>query len=63
MPGARHQARGSPVDVNMILKERYRLSPEQTLTRAMIWDMETKKAWDAVSYIPSRNCVKMLFVS
>ena len=34
-----------PVDVNKILKERYRLSPEQTLTRAMIWDMETKKAW------------------
>jgi hypothetical protein len=41
-----------PVDVNMILKERYRLSPEQTLTRAMIWDMETKKAWDPLTYIP-----------
>src|SRR6266478_1007949 len=35
-----------PVDVNKVLKERYRVSPEQTLTRAMIWDMETKKAWD-----------------
>ncbi len=41
-----------PVDVNKILKERYRLSPEQTLTRAMIWDMETKKAWDPLTYIP-----------
>jgi hypothetical protein len=35
-----------PVDVNKVLKERYRVSPERTLTRAMIWDMETKKAWD-----------------
>jgi len=41
-----------PVDVNTVLKKRYRVSPEQTLTRAMIWDMETKKAWDPLSYIP-----------
>jgi hypothetical protein len=41
-----------PVDVNTVLKQRYRMSPEQTLTRAMIWDMETKKAWDPLSYIP-----------
>src|SRR6266702_8197128 len=42
-----------PVDVNALLKKRYRvMSPEQTLTRAMIWDMETKKAWDPLSYIP-----------
>jgi hypothetical protein len=41
-----------PVDVNRVLKERYRISPEQTLTRAMIWDMETKKAWDPLTYIP-----------
>ena len=41
-----------PVDVNKILKERYRVSSEQTLTRAMIWDMETKKAWDPLTYIP-----------
>jgi hypothetical protein len=40
------------VDVNKVLKERYRVSPEQTLTRAMIWDMETKKAWDPLTYIP-----------
>ena len=41
-----------PVDVNKVLKERYRISPERTLTRAMIWDMETKKAWDPLTYIP-----------
>jgi len=41
-----------PVDVNAVLKKRYRMSPEQTLTRAMIWDMETKKAWDPLTYIP-----------
>ena len=41
-----------PVDVNKVLKEKYRLSPEQPLTRAMIWDMETKKAWDPRTYIP-----------
>src|ERR1700747_1811118 len=41
-----------PVDVNKVLKERYRVSPEQSLTRAMIWDMETKKAWDPLTYIP-----------
>src|SRR5258708_12868659 len=41
-----------PVDVNKVLKERYRVSPEQSLTRAMIWDMETRKAWDPLTYIP-----------
>jgi hypothetical protein len=41
-----------PVDINTTLKKRYRVSPEKTLTRAMIWDMETKKAWDPLSYIP-----------
>ena len=41
-----------PVDVNKVLKERYRVSPEKTLTRAMIWDMESNKAWDPLSYIP-----------
>jgi len=41
-----------PVDVNTVLKKRYRMSHEQTLTRAMIWDMETKKAWNPRSYIP-----------
>ena len=41
-----------PVDVNKVLEERYRVSPGQTLMRAMIWDMETKKAWDPLTYIP-----------
>jgi hypothetical protein len=41
-----------PVDLNKVLKEKYRLSPEQPLTRAMIWDMETRKAWDPRTYIP-----------
>jgi hypothetical protein len=41
-----------PIDVNAVLKKRYRVSPEATLTRAMIWDMETKKAWDPLTYIP-----------
>jgi hypothetical protein len=41
-----------PVDVNRVLKARYRLTPDRTLTRTQIWDMETKKAWDPLSYIP-----------
>src|ERR1700739_2655263 len=41
-----------PVNVDKVLKERYRVSPEQGLTRAMIWDMETRKAWDPLTYIP-----------
>jgi hypothetical protein len=41
-----------PVDVNKVLRDRYRVEPDKSLTRAMIWDMETKKAWDARSYIP-----------
>jgi hypothetical protein len=41
-----------PVDVNKVLKERYRLTPDQALTRAMIWDMETRKAWNPRTYIP-----------
>jgi hypothetical protein len=41
-----------PVDVNTVIKKRYQVNPEKTLTRSMIWDMETKKAWDPLSYIP-----------
>jgi hypothetical protein len=41
-----------PVDVNKVLKERYRLTPDEPLTRAMIWDMESRKAWDPLTYIP-----------
>jgi len=40
------------VNVNGVLKERYTATPQKNLTRAMIWDMETKKAWDPGSYIP-----------
>ncbi|MBX9842616.1 MAG: hypothetical protein K2Z80_12490 [Xanthobacteraceae bacterium] len=40
------------VDVNKVLGERYRLAPQKKLTRAMIWDMETRKAWDPRTYIP-----------
>src|SRR5947208_15115640 len=40
------------VNVNKVLRERYRLTPQKSLTSAMIWDMETKKAWDPRSYIP-----------
>jgi hypothetical protein len=40
------------VNVNKVLKDRYRLAPEKKLTRAMIWDMESRKAWDPRTYIP-----------
>jgi hypothetical protein len=40
------------VNVNKVLKERYKLTPRKSLTRAMIWEMETKKAWDPRFYIP-----------
>jgi hypothetical protein len=41
-----------PVDVNKVLKDRYSVTPDKRITRSMIWDMETKKAWDPLSYIP-----------
>jgi hypothetical protein len=40
------------VNVNTVLKDRHTVTPQKKLTRAMIWDMETKKAWDPRSYIP-----------
>jgi hypothetical protein len=40
------------VNVNKVLKDRYRVTPDRPVTRSMIWDMETKKAWDPRSYIP-----------
>jgi len=40
------------VDVNEVLKKRYGLTPQKQITRAMIWDMERKKAWDPRTYIP-----------
>jgi hypothetical protein len=41
-----------PVNVNKVLKDRYWVTPDKNITRSMIWDMETKKAWDPLSYIP-----------
>lgn len=41
-----------PVNVNRTLRDRYRVKPDKSLTRKMIWDMETRKAWDPLSYIP-----------
>jgi hypothetical protein len=41
-----------PVNVNKVLKDRYRVEPDKRLTRSMIWDMESKKAWDPLKYIP-----------
>jgi hypothetical protein len=41
-----------PVNVNKVLTDRYRVTPNKRITRSMIWDMETKKAWDPLTYIP-----------
>src|ERR1700746_617527 len=41
-----------PVDVNKVLKQRYRVSPERSLTRAMIAHRETKRAWAPPPSIP-----------
>jgi hypothetical protein len=41
-----------PVPVNRVLKEKYIASPAVDLSRSMVWDMETKKAWDPLTYIP-----------
>jgi ABC-type antimicrobial peptide transport system ATPase subunit len=41
-----------PVNVNRVLRDRYQMEPHCPLTRTMIWDMETKKAWDPLSFIP-----------
>src|SRR5262245_7581981 len=42
-----------PVNVNQVLRDRYRVTPEGRLTRALLWDLETRKAWDPLTYIPS----------
>lgn len=41
-----------PVNVNKVLRDRYRMRPSRALTRTAIWDMERKKAWDPRTYIP-----------
>jgi hypothetical protein len=40
------------VDVNRVVSERYEAVPPRRLSRADVWDMETKKAWDPATYIP-----------
>jgi len=40
------------VQVNRVLKEKYSASGTLELSRSMVWDMETKKAWDPLTYIP-----------
>jgi hypothetical protein len=42
-----------PVDVNQVLAKNYVTSEDFTFTRAMLWDMETKKAWRPDRYIPT----------
>jgi hypothetical protein len=41
-----------PVQVNRVLREKYTASGTVELSRSMVWDMETKKAWDPLTYIP-----------
>jgi hypothetical protein len=42
-----------PIDVNRVLQEAYALSQPLTFTRAMLWDVEVRKARNPQSYIPS----------
>jgi hypothetical protein len=42
----------SPVDVNALLQQHYSTSEPLRLTKPMLWDAETKKAWDPMTYIP-----------
>ena len=41
-----------PVRVNSVLRQKYSVEPEKLITRSMVWDMEAKKAWDPLTYIP-----------
>jgi len=41
-----------PVDVNKVLAERYQMDKPIRVTRGMVWDMELKKSWDPLTYIP-----------
>ena len=40
------------VQVNRVLSVKYTTVPAVDLSRSMVWDMETKKAWDPLTYIP-----------
>jgi hypothetical protein len=42
-----------PVDVNRVLREHYTLARALTFTRAMLWDVEARKARDPLHYIPT----------
>ena len=42
----------APVDVNALLQTYYSTSEPVRLTKTMLWDAETKKAWDPMTYIP-----------
>jgi hypothetical protein len=41
-----------PVNVNKVLRDRYRMEPQRLVTRTEIWDMEARKAWDPRTFIP-----------
>jgi hypothetical protein len=41
-----------PVNVNKVLRDRYRMAPQRLVTRTEIWDMEARKAWDPRTFIP-----------
>ncbi|WP_344724571.1 hypothetical protein [Pseudonocardia yunnanensis] len=41
-----------PVDVNKVLADRYAVEPAVHMTRRHLWDMEVRKAWDPLTYIP-----------
>ncbi|MFD1541378.1 hypothetical protein [Nonomuraea guangzhouensis] len=41
-----------PTDINRVLAERYKTSEPLTFTRAMLWDLEVRKAWHPDIYIP-----------
>ena len=42
-----------PVDINLVLAKFYRTNEPLKFTRAMLWDMEVKKAYRPDIYIPS----------
>ncbi|MFK3978865.1 hypothetical protein ACI2K4_00665 [Micromonospora sp. NPDC050397] len=41
-----------PVDVNRTLAEQYEATPQTRMTGTQVWDMEVRKAWDPLTYIP-----------
>ncbi len=43
-----------PVDVNRVLAEHYLTNQPLTFTRAMLWDTEVRKAWEARPLYPLR---------